>query len=203
MKIVGVHKVLHAETRDVHEVIDQWLTEEDKDLICSKRSKSSIRSFPGSELFHLYSEANKVKAFCKDGHLKNVQCFGMDYLIHRDFTGDVGHEMEDATITTGTASEILFDYIDEGYIFDDQQLDKIYAWLTMSPYTMMSITEPIRRQLCKAVDLLWDLCVMKSKAFATQSNEVAQTMMRDIINHWSETVVIPHAGIGRRNLLDE
>jgi len=67
----------------------------------------------------------------------------------------------------------------------------------------MSMTEPIRKQLCRTVELLWDLCVMKSKAFATQSNETAQTMMRDVINHWSETVVIPHKGIGRKKLFED
>lgn len=202
MKTVGVHKVQQAETENFHEIIDQYLTEEDKDLICSKRSRSSVRAFPGSELFHLYSEANKVKAFCKDGHLKNVKGFGIDYLINRDFIHDWS-DVEEVSLNEDHASEILFDYIDDGYTFDEDQLDKIYAWVTMSPYSMMSMTEPIRRQLCKTVDLLWDLCVMKSKAFATQSNETAQTMMRDIINHWSETVIIPHRGIGRRNLLDE
>ena len=194
--------VEYAENQDLQETIDKYLTEEDKDLICSKRSKSSIRAFPGSELFHLYSEANKVQAFCENGHLKNVKGFGVDYLINRDFLHDWSN-VEHMSFTENDTSEILFDYIDEGHIFDDDQLDQIYAWITMSPYSLMSMTEPIRNQLCKTVDLLWDLCVMKSKAFASQSNETAQTMMRDIINHWSETVIIPHRGIGRRNLLDE
>ena len=202
MKIVEETEVQHVENQDIQEVIDQYLTEEDKDLICSNRSRSSVRPFPGSEMFHLYAEANRVKAFCDNGHLRNVQGFGVDYLVKRDFSNE-WNDSEEIPFTQSRTTEILLDYIDDGYIFDDDQLDKIYAWVTMSPYIAMSITEPIRNQLCRTVELLWDLCVMKSKAFATQSNETAQTMMRDIINHWSETVIIPHRGIGRRNLLDE
>lgn len=202
MKISEATKVSQAENHDVQKIIDQYLTEEDKDLICSKKSKSSIRSFPGSELFHLYSEANNVKEFCENGHLKNVKGFGVDYLLHRSFSNEWS-DAEDFCFTEGRTTEILLDYLDEGYVFDDDQLDKIYAWVMMSPYSLMSMTEPIRKQLCRTVELLWDLCVMKSKAFSTQSNETAETMMRDIINNWSETVIIPHKGIGRRNLLDE
>tara|TARA_R100000655_G_scaffold39160_1_gene74290 strand:- start:280 stop:888 length:609 start_codon:yes stop_codon:yes gene_type:complete len=202
MKICGAVEVEQAQNEHVQKVIDQYLTEEDKDLICSKKSLSSIRSFPGSELFHLYSEANKVKEFCENGHLKNVKGFGVDYLIHRSFSND-WCDIEDFCFSEGRTTEILLDYLDEGYTFSDDQLDKIYAWVMMSPYALMSMTEPIRKQLCRTVELLWDLCVMKSKAFATQSNETAQTMMRDVINHWSETVVIPHKGIGRKKLFED
>tara|TARA_R110001592_G_scaffold255393_1_gene518957 strand:+ start:239 stop:847 length:609 start_codon:yes stop_codon:yes gene_type:complete len=202
MKTVEETEVRQAENPDIQKIIDQYLTEEDKDLICSKRSISSVRAFPGSELFHLYAEANSVKEFCDNGHLVNVKGFGIDYLINRDFSNQ-WIDFETSVFTKSMTTEIIMDHIDDGYIFDDDQLDKIYAWTAMSPYVAMSITEPIRNQLCRTVELLWDLCVMKSKAFSTQSNETAQTMMRDIINHWSETVIIPHRGIGRRNLLDE
>ena len=98
----------YAENQDLQETIDKYLTEEDKDLICSKRSKSSIRAFPGSELFHLYSEANKVQAFCENGHLKNVKGFGVDYLINRDFLHDWSN-VEHMSFTENDTSEILFD----------------------------------------------------------------------------------------------
>ena len=189
------------EREDIHVIIDKYLTEEDKDLICSKRCRSKVRSFPGNELFQLYSEARKVEEFCANGHHLNVKGFGIDYLINRDFCPE-WIDLEQNESIECSASILILDRIDEGWIFDDDQLDKIYAWISMSPYQLMSMTEPIRNQLCKTVELLWDLCVMKSKAFATQSNETAQTMMKDIIAHWSETVVIPHRWIGRRNLLE-
>ena len=189
------------EQDEVNEIIDMFLTEEDKDLICSKKSKSKMRSFPGNELFHLYSEANRVKEFCANGHHLNVKGFGVDYLINREFSNDWLDENTDDGIEVKT-TELLCDLIDDGRVFDDNQLDKIYAWISLSPYQLMSMTESIRNQLCRTVDLLWDMCVMKSKAFSTQSNETASTMMKDIVMHWSETVVIPYKGIGKRNLLD-
>ena len=189
------------EHEDINQFIDQYLTEEDKDIICSRKRQSKVRSFPGNELFHLYSEANKVKEFCANGHDRNAKGFGVDYLIRREFSNE-WNVSEELPYTDHRTSKIVFEYIDEGYVFDDDQLDKIYAWISMSPHELMSITEPIRTQLCIAAELLWDLCVMNSKAFAIQTNETAQTMMRDIINHWSKTVIIPHKGIGRRNLLE-
>lgn len=191
------------EREDIYVIIDKYLTEEDKDMICSKKCRSKVRSFPGNELFQLYSEANKVKEFCANGHHLNVKGFGIDYLMSRDFSDEwIDFEFEHNGSVESVVSGLIFERIDDGYIFDDDQLDKIYAWICMSPYQLMSMTEPIRNQLCRTVELLWDLCVMKSKAFATQSNETAQTMMKDIITHWSETVIIPHRGIGRRNLLE-
>ena len=190
-----------VEHEDINEFIDRYLTEEDKDLICSKKCRSKVRSFPGNELFHLYSEANKVKEFCANGHDRNAKGFGVDYLISREFSNE-WNDSEEQPYTEYRTTELLNDYIDDGYVFDDDQLDKIYAWISLTPYQLMSMTEPIRTQLCRAAELLWDLCVMKSKAFAIQTNETAQSMMRDIINHWSETVIIPHSGVGRRNLLE-
>ena len=190
-----------AEENDVNEIIDMFLTEEDKDLICSKKSRSKMRPFPGNELFQMYSEANKVKEFCANGHHINVKGFGVDYLINREFSNEWMDENSDDGIQVKT-SELLMDMIDDGHMFDDDQLDKIYAWISLSPYQLMSMTGSIRNQLCRTVDLLWDLCVMKSKAYSTQSNETAATMMKDIVMHWSESVVIPYKGIGKRNLLD-
>lgn len=191
----------HVEHEDIHQFIDRYLTEEDKDIICSRKCRSKVRSFPGNELFQLYSEANKVKEFCANGHHLNVKGFGVDYLMNRNFSDDWIDSNHNGWIESRT-SELIYDEIDYGHIFDDDQLDKIYAWISMSPYQLMSMTEPIRNQLCRTVELLWDLCVMKSKAFSTQSNETAQTMMKDIIMHWSDTIVIPCKGIGRRHLLE-
>lgn len=201
MKLTEESKMQKAEHNDVHEIIDCYLSEEDKDLICSKKSSSKMRSFPGNELFQLYSEANRVKEFCANGHHLNVKGFGVDYLLNREFSNEWLDEDSDDGVEA-KASELLMDMIDDGYIVDDDQVDKIYAWITMSPYQLMSMTESIRNQLCRTVDLLWDMCVMKSKAFSTQSNDTAANMMKDIVMRWSETVVIPHRGVGKRNLLD-
>ena len=61
MKVRKEAEMEKAEETDVHQIIDTFLSEEDKDLICSRKSRSNLRSFPGNELFQLYSEANKVK----------------------------------------------------------------------------------------------------------------------------------------------
>jgi hypothetical protein len=43
---------------------------------------------------------------------------------------------------------------------------------------------------------------MGGDVFAQEANNFASCMMKNIINKWSETVIIPHTGIGERNLLE-
>ena len=93
------------------------------------------------------------------------------------------------------------DLVDDGHTFDESQLDKLYAWLCLTPFQTMYITDPIRKQLHKIVDIMWTSCVVKSKACSTHSNETAHTMMIDILNEWSQNVVIPCPGIGTVRLL--
>ena len=72
---------------DVQETIDAYLTEEDKGRILSNHRLNKVRVFPGNEMFHLYSEANKAKEFLENGHYINVLGFGVYYLIGRQVFG--------------------------------------------------------------------------------------------------------------------
>tara|TARA_R110001583_G_scaffold110606_1_gene259527 strand:- start:1215 stop:1796 length:582 start_codon:yes stop_codon:yes gene_type:complete len=186
---------------DVQERIDAFLTEEDKQRIFSNHRLNKIRVFPGNEMFHLYSEANKSREFLENGHYINVLGFGVDYLMGRQTFTDWSDLINLPNVEERT-KDLLVDSIDDGRIVDSCRIDKIYAWMKITPHLAMTITESIRDQLKKSVDILWASCVIDNKAFSIHNHQTAQQMMKDIIDNWSETVTIPHKGIGSRNLLD-
>lgn len=201
MKTVEVFEVQQAEKKDVQEVIDRYLTEEDKDRLCSGTMNNDVRMFPGSETFYLYAEANRVKEFMECGHYYNVIGFGVDHFIGRKFSHD-WTEFCDIEQVDDHLREMMHELIDEGHMYDDFEVDKIYAWTRISPHYAMSITVPLIKQLQDTARMLWANCVMQSGVFAEETNDVANYMMKNIINKWSETVTIPHRGIGVRNLLE-
>tara|TARA_Y100000593_G_C4250350_1_gene306842 strand:+ start:365 stop:946 length:582 start_codon:yes stop_codon:yes gene_type:complete len=186
---------------DVQERIDTFLTEEDKHRILSNNRMNKVRVFPGNEMFHLYSEANRAKEFLENGHYINVLGFGIDHLMGRQVFTDWSDMINLPNVEERTKN-LLVDCIDDGRIVDSLRIDKIYAWIKITPHLAMTITESIRDQLRKSVDILWASCVIDNKAFSIHNHETAQKMMKDIIDHWSQTVTIPHRGIGVRNLLD-
>lgn len=180
--------------------IDRYLTEEDKIAIANKRGDKRIRTFPGSVDFHMFAEAERVKDFMESGGYSSVLGFGIDYLINRGFTVDWEY-CTDAIEIRHKVQDILAELIDDGHVFAESHLDKLYAWIHMTPYNAMVMTDSVRRQLYRVVDLMWPTCVLKEKAFGLHSGDTAYTAMIDIINHWEERVVIPHKGIGSRKLL--
>ena len=190
-----------SEAEEGMKITDWYLSEEDKDFIVSNKGAQSMRLFPGSEKFLLYAQAKKVKNFTDNGGYSTVLGFGVDYFINRGFTSDWG-EIEGRFEVIEKTREILIDLIEDGHTFDESQLDKLYAWLNVSAFQAMSMTEPVRRQLHKIVDLMWSSCFLRSKACSTHSNETAHTMMIDILNNWSDKVVIPCPGLGAVRLLD-
>tara|TARA_R110002020_G_scaffold430022_4_gene639705 strand:+ start:656 stop:1261 length:606 start_codon:yes stop_codon:yes gene_type:complete len=201
MKTLEGDAVRQAEKKDVQKFIDLYLTEEDKSRILSKTTKNDVRLFPGNELFHLHAQAKSVKEFIQGGHYFNVIGFGIDHFIGRDFSFDwadlVDHdEIEDRL------KEILSELIDDGHIFDENELDKMYAWLQISPHYAMSITTPIRNELQHTVRMFWASCVVRSSTFADETNDVGFTMMKGTVIEWAKKVTIPHAGIGTRHLLE-
>ena len=190
-----------AEKEDVQEFIDRYLTEEDKSRILSKTTKNDVRLFPGNELFHLHAQAKSVKDFIQSGHYFNVIGFGIDHFIGRNFSFDWS-ELLDHDEIEDHLKEMLFELIDDGHLFDDDELDKMYAWFRISPHYAMSITTPIRNELQHTVRMFWASCVVRSSSFAEETNDVGFSMMKDIIIEWSKKVTIPHAGIGTRYLLE-
>jgi len=189
-----------AETKDVQEVIDQYLTEEDKDRLCSGAAGNGVRMFPGNETFYLYAEANRVRDFIECGHFYNVIGFGIDLFIGRNFSYD-WTEVCSIEEVDDFIKEMMSELLDDGYLTDDFELDKMYAWTRISPHYAMSITAPIIKKLQDTSRMLWASCVMQSDVFAQETNNVANLMMKNIINKWSEEVIIAHRGIGERNLL--
>ena len=180
--------------------IDRYLTEEDKDAIRRQKGTSQVRSYPGAVDFQMASEANRVKEFIESGSYSAVLGFGIDYFINRGFTVE-WEPCEEPIIMGQKVQDILEDLIDDGHTFDESQLDKLYAWIHITPYKAMLMTDSIRRQLYRVVDLMWPTCVLKEKSFGVHCNDSANIAMIDILNDWAHSVVIPHKGIGSRKLL--
>ena len=187
---------------DVDHFINRYLTEEDKDRLCSGNTNNDVKMFPGSDRFFLLAEARRVKDFVECGHFFNVLGFGVDFFLGRDFS----HAWTDITGVDEIDDhirEIMNEPIhDNGYVADDFELDKMYAWTRMSPHYAMSITAPMIKKLQDTSRMLWASCVMKSDGFGIAAKNVANCMMKNIITKWAETVIIPHEGIGERNLLE-
>ncbi len=113
-----------AEQEDVKEFIDRYLTEEDKDRLCSGSMSNDVKLFPGNETFFLNSEAKRVKEFIECGHYVNVIGFGIDYLMGRNFSYD-WTEFCDLEEVDQHLKDILVDFSNEGHVFEDDELDKI------------------------------------------------------------------------------
>tara|TARA_R100001594_G_scaffold141228_1_gene187014 strand:- start:406 stop:981 length:576 start_codon:yes stop_codon:yes gene_type:complete len=182
------------------ETIDQYLTEEDKEAIRLMRGRSKVKAYPGSIDFQMFAEANRVKKFVASGSYSAVLGFGVDYILNRGFTVE-WEDCEDAMIIKQKVQEILFDLIDQGHTFDESQLDKLYAWIHITPYKAMLMTDGIRQNLYMLVDLFWPTCVLEEKSFGIICNKATHSDMIDLINEWSDRVVIPHKGVGSRKLL--
>tara|TARA_R100000030_G_scaffold22744_1_gene16364 strand:- start:5246 stop:5821 length:576 start_codon:yes stop_codon:yes gene_type:complete len=189
-----------SEAEEGTKITDWYLNEEDKDQIVAKSGKKTIRALPGSEKFLLYAEANRVKKFVDNGSYYAVIGFGVDFFINRGFSHD-WEDMPSRFDLIEKTRNTLLDLVEDGHTFDESQLDKLYAWLNVSPYEAMAMTEPIRRQLINIVDIMWTSCVMKGKAHGVQSNDTAHTMMIDTLHAWSDRVVIPFKGVGVARLL--
>jgi len=179
-----------SEAEEISQITDWYLNEEDKDFIVKNKGSKRVRMFPGGEKFLLHAEARKVKKFQDNGGYAAVLGFGVDYFLNRGFSYD------------WTEIEGRFEIIEDGHTFDESQLDKLYAWLNLTPYQAMSMTESIRQQLHKVVDLMWSSYVLKNKACSTHSTEIAHTMMVDLLNEWSTRVVIACPGLGAVRLLE-
>lgn len=190
-----------SEAEEISQITDWYLNEEDKDFIVKNKGSKRVRMFPGGEKFLLHAEARKVKKFQDNGGYAAVLGFGVDYFLNRGFSYD-WTEIEGRLEIIEKTREIIFDLIEDGHTFDESQLDKLYAWLNLTPYQAMSMTESIRQQLHKVVDLMWSSYVLKNKACSTHSTEIAHTMMVDLLNEWSTKVVIACPGLGAVRLLE-
>ena len=193
--------VLTCESEMARETIDKYLTEDDKSFIFQKMKSNSVRPFPNSDLFHLYRVANQVKDFMEHGHYVQVLGYGIDSMVDDSSEGFLNVDIDSKDFLDDLVGEYFYEiYQDHGFL-DDDLLDMVWIWMQMTPYAVMAMTEPVRKQLQKTVDILWTCTFSGSKALSTHSYEVGGTMMKDIIGNWSTNLPFTRPRCGYDNII--
>ena len=171
-------EVLTCDSNHVSQTIDSFLCDGDRALILDKMKSNVVRPFPNSELFHMYSIANQVKSFVAES---DIECKG----ILNEFVGDYLFEV----------------FQDNGRSINSDLLDQVCAWMDMTPYAMMAMTDSIRRELHKTVDILWTCTFTGSRALASHSYEIGRTMLYDLIDHWVKNIPSSYNGTGHETMI--
>lgn len=193
-------EVLTCDSNHVSQTIDSFLCDGDRALILDKMKSNVVRPFPNSELFHMYSIANQVKSFVADGHYIKTLCVGLDHFtLSKAFT-------ESDIECKGILNEFVGDYLfevfqDNGRSINSDLLDQVCAWMDMTPYAMMAMTDSIRRELHKTVDILWTCTFTGSRALASHSYEIGRTMLYDLIDHWVKNIPSSYNGTGHETMI--
>lgn len=187
---------------EMQNLIDEHLTEDDKSMIFKRLQSNKARGIHGGNSFVLYSNANKVKEFVEDGHYAQFMAYGIDYMILKQsgtFTMNAS-SFESMDDLVDFAHEYLFEWHQDAGI-DMDLLDKIYAWLLVSPYQAMSMSECVREHLHKTVDYLWMCPVIGSKAFIEECYRETKTLINCELDKWFDSVPILHRGCGYANII--
>lgn len=195
-------EVFACEATDMREVIDQYLCEDDKELIHSNMKGAKVRSFSKDNQFLLYSVAKNVKDFIEDGHYVMFMSYGLDYMI----SGKPSMFTSNGTMHADELSDAVYDYCFEMYQehggMDEELLDRIYAWLLITPYAAMSMTENIRDTLHGIIRFLWMCPATADKALSQQCYEHGQVATIEAIEHWMSNVPIMYKGCGYAKIIE-
>jgi hypothetical protein len=195
-------EVFACETNDMQEVIDQYLTEDDKELIHSNMKGSKVRSLSKENKFLLYSIAKNVKGFIEDGHYVTFIAFGLDYMI----SGKSGRFTNSGILHADRLADAVYEYCFEVHQenggMDEELLDHIYAWLLVTPYAAMSMTEKTRNTLHGIVRFLWLCPITGDKSLSTQCYDHGRLSIIEAIQHWTDNVPIMYKGCGYANIIE-
>ena len=195
-------EVLTCDSRDVMETIDLYLTEDYKDSIFGKLKAKRVRSVHGGDRFLTHSIANKVKTFVEDGQYVAFIAYGIDYMLFEKPGSFSTQTFTCHEELTNVVHQICFEWHQDGGRIDEDTLDRIYAWLMISPYSAMSMTENVRHELHKAVDFFWVCTATGNRALATQCYDRGKDMTNRSIQQWMDNVLIMVKGCGYTNIIE-
>tara|TARA_R110002020_G_scaffold81727_1_gene202743 strand:+ start:6257 stop:6883 length:627 start_codon:yes stop_codon:yes gene_type:complete len=195
--------MMKPEDVEMQSLIDEYLTEDDKSLVFKKVQSNKAMGIHGGNSFVLYSNANKVKEFVENGHYVQFIAYGIDYMILKEsgtFTLRA-NDFDSIDQLTEFTSEYMFDWYQDTGDIDMDLLDKIYAWLLVSPYQAMAMSECARDHLHKTVDYLWMCTVVENKAFSSECYGESKRLINSKLDHWFNGVSILRRGCGYENII--
>ncbi len=194
-------EVLHGNGHEAQRMIEKYLTEDDKHFISKNRSGSKVLSFNDNNHFLLYSTAKKVKDFVEYGHFVAFIAYGIDFMLD----GKAGHfslnRFADHSELVEVVHECCWEWYQEDGELENDFLDKIYAWLAITPYAAMSMTDKTRQALHGSVEFLWMSTVTNEKSFANECYIAGKRETNRAIQHWIDNVPIMHRGCGYMNII--
>ncbi|MAH49043.1 hypothetical protein CMI37_24665 [Candidatus Pacearchaeota archaeon] len=193
--------VLTFEDTEAQEVIDKYLTEDDKVAIFKRLRANKIRCMHNGDWFLLHSTANKVKTFIEDGHYASLLAYGLDYMIDEGPSRFTSSNVQCSSDLLSAVHEFCFDWYQESGEIEEELLDRIYAWTLISPYTAMSMTERTREELHRVVDILWMCPATGNRAFAEHCYQTGRLEINSAIQHWMDVVPIMRKGCGYANII--
>lgn len=195
-------EVFACEASDMGEVIDQYLTEDDKRLIYTNVRGTKVRSINKDNQFLLYSIAKKVKKFIEDGHFVSFLSYGVDYILNEKPSAFTFEHFVYADELAEAVYGYCFECYQEHGGIEEELLDKTYAWLLMTPYAAMSMTENTRHVLHRAVEFLWLCPATADKSLSIQCYEHGRQATNESIQHWMDNVQIMYKGCGYANIIE-
>tara|TARA_R110000744_G_scaffold154298_1_gene269013 strand:- start:3270 stop:3884 length:615 start_codon:yes stop_codon:yes gene_type:complete len=193
----------NPEDAKMQNLIDQYLTEDDKSLIFKNIKSNKTMGIHGGNNFVLYSNAKQVREFVENGHYVQFMAYGIDYMILKDsgtFTFK-STTFESIGELVEFTNEYMFEWYQEAGSIDMDLLDKIYAWLLVSPYQAMAMSECAREHLHKTVDYLWMCTVVENQAFASECYGQSKRLINSKIDNWFNGVPILRLGCGYENII--
>jgi len=193
--------VLKCDAREIHDFIDQHLTEDDKSMIFEKMKSNDVRSVHNGDAFLLYSMANKVKAFVEDGHHVSILSYGIDFFIDKKPSRFSSIQCASVDDLEDFVYQYCLEWHQESGEIDNDLLDRLYAWMLISPYTAMAMTEDVRSELHRTVDFLWMCTVTGNKAFSNECYDRGKSMINGKLKYWFENVPIMVPGCGYENII--
>ena len=183
-------------------LIDKYLNEDDKGHVFEKLKYNNVRAIHDGDAFVLYSTANKVKAFIKNGHFVDLICYGIDYFLHKKPSTFCSMNLNSHEQVEEAVNDYCYEWYQESGEIDNDLLDKVYAWLLISPYTAMVMTEGVRNQLHKTVEYLWMCTATNDQAFANECYSQGKVLVNSKLDSWFENVPILRRGCGYANIIE-
>ena len=188
---------------NMQSLIDQYLTEDDKCMVFKKVQSNKARGIHGGNNFVLYSTANRVKEFVENGHYLQFMAYGIDYMILKEsstFSANVNN-LDSIDHLVDFASEYLYEWYQDTGNIDTDLLDRIYAWLLISPYQAMMMSQCARDHLHRTVDYLWMCTVTGNAAFKNECYDKGKALINTQIDRWLDNVSILHRDCGYANII--
>ena len=196
--------LMGREDAEMKSLIEKYLNEEDKSMIFKKVQSNKTLGIHGGDAFVLYSNANETRQFVENGHYVNFMAYGLDYMLYKkshtfSMRASSFECMDDLINFT---HEFMFEWYQDIGTIETDLLDKVYAWLLISPYQAMMMSKCVRDHLHKTVEYLWMCTVVSTEAFTNECYNESKRLINGKLDHWFDKVSILRPGCGYANIIE-